>query len=54
MKDIGTNLCSVSKSDLENKELIDEYLKDIAKLKERQKEVFTYFRVNESALKQKN
>ena len=54
MKDVGTNLCSLKQEDLENKELIDSYLKDLNKMKERQKSVFTYFKVNESALKQKN
>lgn len=53
LRDVGTNLYSLKPEDLTNKEIIESYLKDIKKIKERQKKVFTYFKVNESALKQK-
>ncbi|OTN89911.1 hypothetical protein A5819_002409 [Enterococcus sp. 7E2_DIV0204] len=53
MKNLGMNLHSLSEQQLENKETIDGYLKDIQKMKQQQKEVFKYFRVNESALKRK-
>ncbi|MGX7193134.1 hypothetical protein ACWODH_06790 [Enterococcus moraviensis] len=54
MKNLGMNLHSLSEQQLENKETIDGYLKDIQKMKKQQKEVFKYFRVNESALKRKS
>ncbi|MBO0469632.1 hypothetical protein JZO66_03670 [Enterococcus sp. DIV0242_7C1] len=54
MKDVGMNLSTLTQEQLANKEILESYLKDISKIKERQKAVFTYFKVNESALKQKN
>lgn len=54
LKNLGANLHSLSEQQLEDKELIDGYLNDIQKMKKQQKEVFKYFRVNESALKRKS
>ncbi|MFD2305193.1 hypothetical protein [Enterococcus termitis] len=54
MKYVGMNLSTLSQEQLGQEEVVAGYLKDINKIKERQKEVFTYFKVNESALKQKN
>lgn len=54
MKNIGMNLSTLSQEQLADQETIDGYLKDIKKINERQKAVFNYFKVNESALKQKN
>ena len=54
MKNLGSNLHSLTEQQLEDKEKIESYLKDIQKMKNQQKEVFKYFRVNESALKQKS
>lgn len=54
MKYVGMNLSTLTQEQLGNEETMESYLKDLSKIKERQKEVFTYFKVNESALKQKN
>ncbi|MGX7148298.1 hypothetical protein [Enterococcus ureasiticus] len=54
MKNVGLNLSTLSQEQLTKQETIDGYLKDIKKINERQKAVFKYFKVNESALKQKN
>ncbi|MHC5228301.1 hypothetical protein ACYSNW_08495 [Enterococcus sp. LJL99] len=54
MKSVGSNLSYLRPEQLEDKETIATYLKDIDKLKQRQSDVFKYFKVNESALKQKN
>lgn len=54
MKYVGMNLSTLTQEQLGNKEIMESYLKDLSKINERQKEVFTYFKVNESALKQKN
>ncbi|MFC0405057.1 hypothetical protein IGJ55_002225 [Enterococcus sp. AZ170] len=54
MKNVGLNLSTLSQEQLEKQETIDGYLKDIERINERQKAVFKYFKVNESALKQKN
>ncbi|WP_207696619.1 hypothetical protein DOK67_0002322 [Enterococcus sp. DIV0212c] len=53
MRDVGANLSSLRLTDLEQRETMTAYLKDISKLKHRQQDVFTYFKVNESALKNK-
>lgn len=54
MKNVGLNLSTLSQEQIEKHETIDAYLKDIERINERQKAVFKYFKVNESALKQKN
>ncbi|WP_375178720.1 hypothetical protein [Enterococcus rotai] len=54
MKNIGLNLTTLSQEQLTEQETINGYLKDLKKINERQKAVFNYFKVNESALKQKN
>ncbi|EOH92446.1 hypothetical protein UAW_03111 [Enterococcus haemoperoxidus ATCC BAA-382] len=54
MKNVGLNLSTLSQTQLEQQETIDGYLKDVERINERQKAVFSYFKVNESALKQKN
>lgn len=54
MKNAGLNLSTLSEEQLGKQETLDGYLKDIEKINQRQKAVFKYFSVNESALKQKN
>jgi hypothetical protein len=54
IKNIGLNLTKLSEEQLADNEVIESYLKDITKINERQKAVFRYFKVNESALKEKN
>ena len=53
MKELGLNMANQSIETLRNKGVLEGYLADIKKAKENQAKVFTYFNVNENALKQK-
>ncbi|WP_254907627.1 hypothetical protein [Candidatus Enterococcus lemimoniae] len=53
MKEIGLNLNNQSVESLQEKTTYKNYLADIKKVQTIQKKVFTYFNVNEAALKQK-
>lgn len=53
MKELGLNLNNQSIESLQEKTTLDNYLQDVEKVKMNQEKAFTYFKVNESALKQK-
>lgn len=53
VKELGLNLNNQSIENLQEKSINDQYLADIEKVQKKQKEVFSYFKVNESALQQK-
>ena len=53
MKELGLNLNNQSVESLQEKTTYENYLADIKKVQTIQKKVFTYFNVNEAALKQK-
>lgn len=53
MKELGLNLTNQSLEQLQQAEILEGYLADVEKTKQNQKLVFDYFKVNESALKQK-
>ncbi|ALS36028.1 hypothetical protein ABID30_000705 [Enterococcus rotai] len=53
MKELGLNLNNQSVESLQEKTTYENYLADIKKVQTIQKKVFTYFNVNETALKQK-
>lgn len=53
MRQIGTNLHDANAAQLSNPEIIEGYKQDIEKMIQQRKKIFSYFRVNESALNQK-
>lgn len=52
MKELGLNLTSISETSIQDSAIIDEYLLDIEKVRSNQEQVFKYFRINQSSLKQ--
>ncbi|OJG25622.1 hypothetical protein RU98_GL000863 [Enterococcus caccae] len=53
LREFGTNLYSLKVEQLSDSDTIEAYVADINKIKETQKKVFTRFKINEQALKQK-
>lgn len=53
VKELGLNLNNQSIENLQQEAIKDQYMANIQKIQTQQKKVFTYFKVNESALKQK-
>ena len=53
VKELGVNATGQSQEFFENKELVEEFLKDIKKAQGYQKEIFKYYKVDDGALKAK-
>ncbi|MBO0439871.1 hypothetical protein [Candidatus Enterococcus ikei] len=53
MKELGVNLNNQPKEFLDNDQRLEEFADDIKKAKTQQKKVFSYFKVNEDALKKR-
>lgn len=51
VKEIGTNAIPQSQDFYENKELVDEFLNDIKKVKGYQTDIFNYYKINKDTLK---
>lgn len=52
MKELGLNLTGITEEGLVDPVVIEEYTSDIEKVRDNQAQVFKYFRINESSLKQ--
>lgn len=53
ISELGINTVNLSNQFYDNSELADEYLANIELVKQREKEVFTYFKLEESRIKEK-